>query len=387
MLNDILSPVPAHIAAGIPDLHPGTLGRKLHIHDEVDGIPELAEIKIGIVGILEDRGSRFNRGSAEGPDQIRPHLYNLMYGHWAFEIADLGNIYRGETIEDSIAAVRILVEELRKADVIPILIGGSQDLTYGAYRAFDKLEQTVNLVSIDSRFDLGQHSDSFNSMNYLSHIVLNQPYNLFNFSNLGYQSYFIPPEEIDLMERMHFETHRLGQLRADLSEVEPVVRDADLITFDMSAIRQGDSPGHAQSSPNGFSGEEACAIARYSGLSDKVCLFGIFEYNPNVDIQGMSSHLIAQMMWYFIEGVQQRRGDYPFASKKDYTKFTVLIDEEGFELIFYKSPLSERWWIEVPISQAQHQRHALIPCNAKDYEASLEGHIPDRWWKAQQKGM
>ncbi len=189
------------------------------------------------------------------------------------------------------------------------------------------------------------------------------------------------------MERMHFETHRLGVLRADMSEVEPMVRDADMISFDMNAIRQGDSPAHHQISPNGFSGEEACTITRYAGLSDKVSCFGLYEYNPSLDFQGMSAHLAAQMIWYFIEGLQQRKGDYPFSSKKDYTKFTVLIDDGELELIFYKSPLSDRWWIEVPVQQSQHMRHALIPCNLKDYELAMEGEIPNRWWKAQQRSL
>ncbi|NVK05019.1 MAG: formimidoylglutamase [Flavobacteriia bacterium] len=387
MLNDILSPIPAHIVAALEDLHPGTLGRRIKLHQEVDGIPELADVQIGIVGVMEDRGSRFNRGSAEAPDAIRPYLYQLMFGHWNLDIVDLGNIYRGETLEDSVAAVRIVVEELRKADILPVIIGGSQDMTYAAYRGYDNLEQTVNLVSVDQRFDLGQHTDTFGAHNYLSHIVLNKPYNLFNFANLGYQSYFIPPEEIDLMERMHFETHRIGKLRNEISEVESIVRDADMLSFDMNAIRQGDSPAHGQPSPNGFSGEQACAITRYAGLSDKLSCFGLYELNPSFDFQGMSAHLAAQMIWYFIEGVQQRKGDYPFTSKKDYTKFTVLIDEGDLELIFYKSPLSERWWIEVPIHQSQHQRHTLIPCSASDYQAAMEGHIPDRWWKAQQRGL
>lgn len=387
MLNDILSPVPGHIISAAEDLHPGMLGKRLHLHREVEGLPELEDIRIAVFGVQEDRGSRFNRGCAEGPDTVRPHLYQLFFGQWDFEVADLGNIYQGETLEDTLAAVRMVVEELRTANIIPVIIGGSQDLTYAAYRAYDKLEQTVNLVAVDSRFDLGQHLDGFHSQNYLSHIVLNKPYNLFNFSNLGYQTYFIPQEEVDLMERMHFETHRIGKLRADLSEVEPVVRDADIISFDITSVRQGDSPGSVQVSPNGFSGEEACAISRYSGLSDKVSCFGIFDLNPSRDIQHTSSHLVAQMLWYFIEGVQQRRGDYPFASKKDYTKFTVLVDDGDLELIFYKSPISERWWIEVPIQQVQYMRHALIPCNAKDYQEALEGNIPERWWKAQQKGI
>lgn len=387
MLNDFTAPVPEHIIKECLSLPDGTIFSRVNLHREVEGMPDLTGIQVAILGVQEDRGSRDNAGCAAAADAIRPHLYRLFFGHWNLGIADLGNIYSGETPEDTRAALRMAVEILRRENIIPVIIGGSQDLTYGNYRAYDSLEQTVNLVSIDSRFDLGQQAEKLHSGNFLSHIVLNKPYNLFNYANLGYQTYFVPQEEIDLMDRMHFETHRLGVLRRDIGEVEPVVRDADIVSFDNGAIRLSDAPGSRHGSPNGLSGEEACAVARYSGLSDKVSSFGIYEYNPALDGQGSNAKLLAQMIWYFMEGVQQRTGDYPFARKDDYTRFTVLIDANDHELIFYRSPMSERWWIEVPIRLEQHQRHALIPCSHKDYLSALEGLIPDRWWKAQKRGL
>ncbi len=387
MLSHYLAPVRGNILDSAESLHPESLFHRLKIHEEIEGIPELENVKVAILGVMDDRGSKYNHGSAEGPDAIRRFLYPLFAGKWNYEIADLGNVYMGEEITDTYFALQEICVELLKKQIIPLIIGGSQDLTYANYRSYDKLEQTVNLVSVDSRFDLGKHEDGLHDESYLSHIIINKPYNLFNFANIGYQTYFVNQEEIALMERLNFEISRLGQTHGNISEVEPIVRDADIVSFDMGSIRFPDAPTSRRSSPNGFSAEEACAIARYVGLSDKVTSFGLYQYNPYQDDNKQGAHLVAQMMWYFLEGVSQRKGDYPFSPKNDYLKFNVLLEEGDHNLIFYKSPLSERWWIEVPIGNKASERHTLIPCSYSDYQSALEGEMPQRWWKAKQRGI
>ncbi len=389
-LEDFLSPVGESIA--LPEhgeWHPQSLAAGLNIHRELSGIPDLENIKIALIGVIEDRGNPANRGCKEAPDAIRRHLYPLFSGKWSAAMADLGNIYPGETLNDSYFALKEILSELLVKGITPVILGGSQDLTFANYRAYDKMEQSVNLVSVDSRFDLGQENDPLHAGSYFSHIVLQKPYLLFNFSNLGYQTYFVNQEEIDLMDRMFFDVQRLGLFKNNIQEVEPHLRDADIVSFDMASVRMADAPAQAQGSPNGFDGEQACAIARYAGISDKVTSFGIYETNPALDHQGQTSQLVAQMVWYFIEGFNARKGDYPFASKKDYQRFTVLIDEGEHELIFYKSHLSGRWWIEVPISasSAEHHRHKLVPCNYDDYQKALENEIPVRWWNAMKKSL
>lgn len=388
-LTDFLSPVGNSIIESVAGQHGQAIGHQLRIHQEIEGLPELEGVKLAIIGILEDRGSD-NAGAAQSPDLIRKYLYPLFWGDWQASVADLGNIYAGEKLEDSIAALREVCAQLLRQQIVPIILGGSQDLCYGNYRAYDKLEQTVNMVSIDARFDLGKQDDKLHNHSYLSHIVLQKPHILYNFSNIGYQTYFVNQEEIDLMERMYFETHRLGNMRGQIAESEPILRDADLVSFDLSAVRQSDAPGNIAHSPNGFSGEEACALARYSGISDKLSSFGIYECNALMDKEGRTAHLAAQMVWYFLEGYNQRKGDYPFASKEDYERYIVLINDGEHELVFYKSPFSGRWWIEVPVQDKggrSSERHRLIPCNYRDYQEAMRNEIPDRWWRAVQKSL
>ena len=390
MLEDFLAPVSGSAFEEAKAENPRNLAHRILIHDELEGLPSLDGVKLALIGVLEDRGALRNTGCDDGPEAIRGYLYRLMPGSWTTQIADLGNIYKGETLSDTYFAVKTVCAELLKQNILPIVIGGSQDLTYACYRAYEGMEQSVNLALIDNRFDLGQSEDDLNAKTFLSHIILQKPYLLFNCSHIGYQTYFALPEEIDLLERMHFDAYRLGALRENLREVEPLVRDADLVSFDLSAIRQSDFPGTAYGSPNGFTGEQACAIARYAGMSDKVTCFGLFEYNPELDHNGLSAHQAAQMIWYFIEGWHARKGDYPFSSKKDFLRFTVLINDGEHELIFCKSPKSERWWMEVPMASHSNPklvRHTMVPCSYEDYQRAVSQEIPERWWRAYKKGV
>jgi arginase family enzyme len=387
MIVDFLAPVPESVLEGFEECHPQQLYSHLHIHREIEGLPDLKKIRLAIIGVMEDRGALANKGCDIGADNIRKYLYNLYIGRWEMPLGDLGNIYKGETLEDSLFALKEVISELLRMNIIPIVIGGSQDLTFAMYRAYDVLEQTVNLTAVDSRFDLGQQGEQLHAQNYLSHIVLKKPYNLYHYANIGYQTYFVNQEELDLMERMFFDVVRLGNLRHSIEECEPYLRNADLVSIDLGVVRQHDAPATAYPSPNGFTGEEACAVARYAGLSDKVTSFGIFEYNPNLDFGNQTAHLAAQMIWYFLEGYSHRKQDYPFSPKKEHIKFTVLIAEGDHEITFYKSPKSDRWWVEVPINTKQSNRHTLVPCSHNDYLAALKGEIPMRWWRAYQKGM
>lgn len=389
-LEDFLSPLRHRFIETFGDCHPQSFFHSVDKHLEIEGLPDLEHAKLAIFGVLEDRASH-NPGAAQGPDEVREYLYRLFPGQWSGKIVDLGNIYAGETPRDTYVAVSEVCATLIKQQIIPVVLGGSQDITYGCYRAYDQLEQTVNLVSVDARIDLGsQESKTTTAENYLSHVVLQQPYILFNYANLGHQTYFVNQEELALLDRMYFDAVRLGELRNNIRETEPYFRDADLVSFDIGAIRQSDASGNAFHSPNGFSGEEACGLARYAGISDKVTNFGVYEYNPTKDRDGRTAHLIAQMVWYFIEGVHSRKGDYPFASKADYEKYTVLINEGEHELIFYRSPLSGRWWIEVPMNdgnQLKSERHKLIPCSYYDYTEAAKNEIPARWWQAMKKAL
>ena len=192
------------------------------------------------------------------------------------------------------------------------------------------------------------------------------------------------------MKNLYFDIYRLGKIRNNLEDAEPLTRNADMITVDISSIRQSDAPASGNASPNGFYGEEICQIMRYAGLSDKLSSIGFYELNPELDINNQTAHLVAQMIWYFIDGYYNRKHDHPYKDKDEYIKYTVSIKNHKDQLIFYKSKKSERWWMDVPVKtnyKSIYERHHLVPCSYNDYEVACKDDIPDRWWQAYQKLM
>lgn len=360
------------------------------IYDREGNFPDLSEADIAILGVSEDRMAYNNEGCAYGADVIRKHLYSLFSGNEQVQIADLGNIMQGHTVDDTYFAVTNVVSALAGNGIIPVIIGGGQDLNYAVYRAYEHLGQIINIVAVDPMFDLGKDSSELDSRSYLSKIILHQPNYLFNYTNIGYQSYFVDKEAVALMDRLFFDTYRLGNVRSNMDEVEPVVRNADMVNIDISAVRSPDAPGNGNAIPNGFSGEELCQIVRYAGLSDKLSSIGFYEYNPAYDRQEQTAMLISQAIWYFLEGYYQRKDDYPARARDQYVKFHVKIQDHHDEIIFYKSKKSERWWMEVPVEtdlMTKYERHYMVPCSKSDYDNAMDNNIPDRWWQVYQKMM
>ena len=381
---DYLKPVDNTLVAYAKMQPNSAFGQCVKIYANKNNFPDLTTTKIAIIGVLEGRGAVDNNGTGTTLNELRKELYKLFPGNWPINVADLGDIEQGNTIEDTFFAVNTLVSYLIRNKIIPIIIGGGQELTYANYRAYDTLEQTVNIVAVDNKFDLGSIEDALNSQSYLSKVVMNPPNNLFNFCNIGYQTYFNSQEEIDLLESLYFDTVRLGEVLNSIQIVEPILRDADIVSVDLSSVKNADAPANNNASPNGLSGTDICAIARYAGISDKVSSFGIFEYNPILDIKNQTAQLISQMIWYFIEGVNFRANDYPFGLKDQYKKFIVPIEDQV--LNFYKSNKSGRWWMEIQISNNnKFKRHALIPCTYQDYVSASNQEIPERWMQTFKK--
>ncbi|HBS12182.1 MAG TPA: arginase, partial [Flavobacteriaceae bacterium] len=205
-LNPVEDTAIAHVAL-LPNL---SLGKNIEIHSKQNGLPELEGAHIAIIGVLDGRRSEDNLGTGTNYSIIRKYLYQLFPGNWFSKIVDLGNIPQGKEEEDTYFVLQEIITYLVKNNIIPIIIGGGQDLTYANYRAYDQLEQSVNLTVVDTKFDIGTIEEEMSSTSYLSKIVMEKPSNLFNYSNIGYQTYFNSQEEIDLLEKLYFDIYRLG---------------------------------------------------------------------------------------------------------------------------------------------------------------------------------
>jgi formiminoglutamase len=387
-MQEYFTPIDIAEFSGASSYVASSYGKLITAYTEEAEFPSLENVHIAIIGVAEDRNALNNEGCGLAADYVRENLYKLFQGNYTSKIVDLGTIKKGNTIDDTYFAVTDVIAQLLKKQIIPIVIGGSQDLTYCNYLAYLKMEQTINIVTVDSSFDIGDGDKKLDSGSYLSKIILHKPNILFNFSNIGYQTYFVEQNSIELMNKLYFDAHRLGQVRKNMEMVEPIVRNADVMSFDVSAIRQSDAPGNGNASPNGFYGEEACQITRYAGMSDKLTSIGFYEINPVFDTNKQTAHLVAQMIWYFIDGYYNRKKDYPIVDKTEYTKYRVSIKDHEHEIVFYKSNKSDRWWMDVPYPinhQIKFERHHMVPCSYSDYETACSDEMPDRWWQTYQK--
>jgi arginase family enzyme len=382
--REVFKPISDQIVDLIKTGNPNTVGAITGLYTANGDLPEFEEAKIAIIGVPEYRGAGYTDQITCNLDDFREKFYQLKAHRVPLKIVDFGDVIPGNSLSDTYHLLTKIGSELIRSSVIPLFIGGSHDLTIAMYRSFAELEQVINVVNIDSRFDLGNPDEPLNSDTWLGHIVLQNPNYLFNYSNLGYQTYFVGNEAVSLMEKLYFEAFRLGELRTDITEIEPMIRAADLVTIDLTSIKQSDAPGTTRPSPNGFAGDEICQAMMYAGLSDRVSSIGLFEFKSNDDRNHQTAHLIGQMIWYFLEGVSLRKNDFPGTDHTGFTKYQIAVSEGEDEMVFLKNSQSGRWWIEVPLDgkNSRFNRHNYLPCSIRDYQQACKNEVPERWWQA-----
>ena len=378
MSLDLLTPVPEACVAQLSRKPKQVLGSQILIHTQEEGFPELKGLAAAIVTVTEKRNAYFSVATYDST-HFREQLYQLFPGNWHLKIADLGNLPDGETVEDTYFALKEICFELRQYNIIPIVIGGSHDLIFPLYESFEKNKQLVNMVSIDSQFDFSKEDELISGRSYMSQVLTKEPHYLNNFTNIGFQSYYCAEEEKDLMEKLYFDAMRLGMVLDDVTDVEPVLRDADIVGIDMKCLSWHAIGDIVNGNPNGIDARTICALARYAGISDRVSLLGLFEL-PDTPV---FDKLLPQIVWYFIEGMNCRFNEYPLRIGDGFLKFNVPMS--NMTLTFFKSNNSGRWWMELADEDTLNNKlksSTLLPCTAQDYEDACKDRMPQRWYNA-----
>lgn len=357
MLQNWLKPLPA---AGNKYLE-SSFGQHMLFHREQ--FPDLKKVRVAIIG-LEEKSAQ----------AIREQLYRSAWHFPKNAIADLGNLRKPEP-----GLLLPVVFELLAGKVLPLLIGGQDDLARAQFLAYQDTKTLVNLAVIHETLSLADPKRGYASLLLPRHPAL------FHFGLIGYQIHQMPTEALDYLAQHNFDGVRLGRSRAALEETEPVLRDADALAFHLGALKQSEAPGVDQPSPSGFFAEEACQLCRYAGMSDKLSSFGVYGYQRDADATGQTAQVIAQMLWYFLEGFFSRKNDYP-VSTAGLTEYIVHLPRLSHHLTFWKSAKSGRWWMQVPVAnKRKHERHRLVPCSYQDYQASCREELPERLLAALQR--
>ncbi len=372
-LHEYLSPLNVAEISGDAAYNDSQLGSVIKINEEE--IPDLSNVDIVIVGVNEFRGNGFI-STDNSADAIRKKFYELHYWHKEISIADIGNIKSGASLNDSYSALTIVLKELFQLHKAVVIIGGSHDNTLAQYAAYKELNKIIDATIVDATIDLRSES-TLRSENFLMEMLTSEPNMVRHYNHIAFQSYFVHPRMLETMDKLRFDCFRVGTVKEDLDEMEPVIRNCDLFSFDIAAIKNSDAPA-ATASPNGLSGEEACTLARFAGMSASLSSFGVYGYDASKDHQRLTALQIAQMLWYFIDGRNRTRKESLLHEDQDFNQFHTVFAE--VDTVFLQSKKTGRWWMQLPDKK-------VIACSYKDYLFASNNEIPERWLRAQERDV
>lgn len=371
-IADFLDPVNIHLSGDESGYTEGQIGKAVDVYER--DMPDIEEADILLVGCNEWRGQRIQKPGGHSPDVIRRHFYQLQYWHNEVKLADIGNIREGVTLADTYAALKTVLRELIEYGKTVIIIGGSHDLTLAQYRAYADGGHIVEATCVDAKIDLSINRKE-PCENFLMEILTTEPNYIRHYNHVGFQSYFVNPNILETMDKLRFDCYRLGHVKENIEEMEPVIRNCHLFSFDISAIAHVFAPSNTLS-PNGFDGEQACALLRFAGLSSQVNTIGIYGYCADDDRDELTARQISQMLWYAIDGRSRGKREASLGEKDSFLEYHTAFAE--VQTTFLQSKKTGRWWMQLPDRK-------FIACSYKDYVLASSNEIPERWLRAQER--
>lgn len=371
-IADFLDPINPAMLSDDEGYKDGQIGKSIMIHEEY--LPELDEADIVFIGCDEERGRSFADVNGKGPDAIRTQFYRMYYWHQDVHMADLGNIRNGAALNDTYAALKTVVSELVSIGKTVVILGGSHDLTLAQCQVYSGHRRIIEAACVDALIDLDMTS-LHRSDNFLMEMLAGEPNFIRHYNHIGFQSYYVHPHMLETMDKLRFDCFRVGHVKESIDEIEPVIRNSQLFSFDVSAIAAAYAPANTVT-PNGLTGEEACTLMRYAGLSPNVNSVGLYGYLPDRDVHQLTAKQLAQMLWYFIDGRSRGKREASLEEKDSFNEFHLAFAE--VETTFLQSKKTGRWWMQLPDKK-------FIACSYKDYLLASSNEIPERWLRAQER--
>lgn len=370
-LEQFLEPVNPDVLNGDVPYYDRQLGRTIGVFS--NEFPDTDKADVIIAGINEFRGAGF-LSDLNPADAVRAQLYKLMHWHQDISIADIGNIKVGASLNDSYSCVTTVLKDFCNTGKSVIVIGGSHDLTLAQYRTYSSENKFVEATVIDSHIDL-QSESSVKSESFLMDMLTSEPNFIRHYNHIGFQSYFVHPYMLETMDKLRFDCMRVGVAREKIEEIEPLMRQSDFVSLDLNVVCQSFVPGGGMS-PNGFTGDEACSLARFVGMGEKTDSFGIYGFVPENDVKNVTALQIAQMIWYFIDGKSRSKQESAMKDKQNFNEYHTPLN--GEETVFLQSKKTGRWWMQI-------EGKKMIACSYNDYINACNNEIPERWLRAQER--
>ncbi|CAN5244242.1 formimidoylglutamase [soil metagenome] len=371
---DFLEPINRHALSNDEGYKDNQLGNNIAAYE--NSFPDIEQADLVIIGCNENRGAgAFQKDVTPAADAVRSALYKLFHWHSDVHVADAGNIKTGETIQDTYAALTVVVSELMKHGRKVLIIGGSHDLTLAQYQVYANDNKIIEAVCVDAAVDINLES-VLPADHFLMQMLTGEPNFIRHYNHIGFQSYFVHPGMLETIDKLRFDCFRVGKVKENMEDMEPVIRNANLFSFDISAIQHAHAPAN-HLTPNGFTGEEACMLMQYAGMSNNLSTIGIYGYQHANDTHDLTAKQISHMLWYLMDGIQKGKEESRLADSHNFYEFRIAFAE--LETTFLQSKKTGRWWVQLPEGN-------YIACSHHDYIMASQNDIPERWLRAIERG-
>ena len=370
-IADFLEPVNRFEISEDESYHATQLGHHIDLFD--DHFPDIEAADVVLVGCGEMRGAAAGSNNYNAADAVRKAFYALYHWHKEVQVADVGNIKSGATLQDTYAAVQAVTGELIQQGKRVVIIGGSHDMMLAQYAAFAAMETIVEATCVDARIDLNMDS-VLPADNFLMKMLTSAPNFIKHYNHIGFQSYFVHPTMLETIDKLRFDCYRVGRVKENIEDMEPAIRNSHLFSFDIAALQHASAPANTLT-PNGFNGEEACTLMQYAGLSGNVKSVGLYGYQPQFDIHHLTAKQLSQMLWYYMDGLYKGKSEANFSEAHNFNEYHMAFAET--DTVFLQSKKTHRWWMKMGDN--------FVACTQFDYVTARNNELPERWLRLMER--
>jgi formiminoglutamase len=282
------------------------------------GVSGIGGARLAIVGFPTDEGVKRNLGrigAADAPQEIREQLYKLCPDVEHFDListllresVDLGDILLGETLEESQERLGKVVGALLEAQIIPVIIGGGHETSYGHFLGYVEAGMNLEILNWDAHTDVRPFRDG------LAHSGSPFRQALEHRTSLC-KRYRVAGAHPGSVSKEHVEyVNQRGQVyfrdRIDENLIAELYYSLDhpaMVTFDIDAVDQAYAPGVSAPAVPGLSPQTWLSAGFTAGKTEIVTSFDIVECNPQYDRDHQTARLAAQTILQFMMGVAGR---------------------------------------------------------------------------------
>jgi formiminoglutamase len=334
-----------------------------------------SDYDVFIVGYQEDRNST-NNGAGKAADCVREQLYALFATEKSLKVCDLGNCRLGTVVKDSYIVVQELCRQLKQYSKPLIVVGGTQEITLTLANERLSEEKFPTITCIDALVDMQPESEDFYHTNYTEQLA--KTYKNLKINYIALQEYLSHKTAYEYLQTKHYPHIHLGNVLHNTKHTEPMLREAQLISFDTTALRYSEFDANRDILPAGLYVEDACQMAWYAGFSNEMNTFVLSEFNPtrthNIK---PSASVCALLIWYVLDGISQRNTIHYDFNEEFYTVYHVKNDILEQNVRFFEHTITKQMWVELFLPLCGEKR--MFPCNYSDYQMFSNGNMPESW--------